>query len=105
MKRFGILSTAVVALVAMTAPSAPAGASPDRPGGSSPSAPALVAKPIITSLPDPAAFTFLPDGRLLYGERASGNIMLYDLSTKQTTKVFTVTKVVQTASRVCSAWP
>jgi glucose/arabinose dehydrogenase len=111
MKRFGILSTAVAALVAMSAPSAPAGASPVRSGPSSPAAPALVAKPILTNLPDPAAFTFLPDGRLLYGERGTGNIMLYDLSTKQTTKVFTVTRVVHDGEQgllglaVDPAWP
>jgi glucose/arabinose dehydrogenase len=94
MKRSVILSVAVATMIAMMAPSAPARPVAGRMGRSSPAAPALVAKPILTNLPDPSGFTFLPDGRLLYGERGTGNIMLYDLSSHQTTKVFTVTNVV-----------
>ncbi len=44
----------------------------------SPARAATVATPVATGLDVPAAFTFLPDGRILYGERFTGEIRLLD---------------------------
>jgi glucose/arabinose dehydrogenase len=54
---------------------------------------ALTRKTIATGLDNPAAFTFLPDGRILYGERDTGNIQLFDPVTKNTKLLFTVPDV------------
>jgi glucose/arabinose dehydrogenase len=42
----------------------------------------------------PATFTFTPSGKVVYGERFSGNIRIYDPSTNTDTLFFTVTNVV-----------
>jgi glucose/arabinose dehydrogenase len=113
-QRLGVLLVTVAALLAVTLPPASARTLTGPPRGAGPlpvAAPRLVANPILTNVPDPAAFTFLPDGRLLYGEISTGNIMLYDLSTQQTTHVFTVTKVQNQGEQgllglaVDPAWP
>lgn len=83
MRRLAAVTAAATALVLATAGLAPAGTS----------AADLVAKPILTGLPFPAAFTFFSDGRLIYGERYTGRIMLFDPSTGTKTVLFTVTDV------------
>ena len=93
MKRFVVPSTALVAIALAFSPLAVAAAPASVGGHGNGSSPALSAKPIITNLPFPAAFAFLPNGRILYGERITGRILLYDPSSKQTKLVFTVTKV------------
>jgi glucose/arabinose dehydrogenase len=71
MKPFSILSVTVVA-IALTVPAPSVAGGPAGLGsGAHPRLPALSAKPILTNLPFPAAFTFLPDGKLVYGERNS----------------------------------
>ncbi len=48
------------------------------------------AVPVLTGLAFPAAFTFDPDGRILYGERWTGEIRLFDPATSTDTLFFTV---------------
>jgi len=43
----------------------------------------LAARPVVTDLAFPAAFTFDPGGRIFYGERYSGRIRIYDPKTRQ----------------------
>ncbi|HYH28564.1 MAG TPA: PQQ-dependent sugar dehydrogenase [Actinomycetota bacterium] len=50
----------------------------------------ITAEPVLTGLPFPASFTFLPDGSILYGERFTGNIRLHNETTGTTTTFFTV---------------
>ena len=40
---------------------------------------------VVGGLADPAAFTVFPDGRILFGERLSGKIRIYDPSSGSTT--------------------
>lgn len=42
----------------------------------------IVVKRVVTGLNDPAGFTFLPDGRIVYLERGSGEIHVYEPKTK-----------------------
>jgi aldose sugar dehydrogenase len=58
----------LLALAALAALPATAGAAPRD----------LALDPEVTDLEFPASFTFLPDGRILYGERLSGQIHLAD---------------------------
>jgi len=51
----------------------PAGARPIHPNASG-----IIAQPVVTGLPFPAAFTFTPTGRIIYGQRFSGQIHLFD---------------------------
>lgn len=79
MKSLAVLAAVTVALSTLTSGSIAAGASP----GSSPhvaQAP-LVAVPVEAGLANPAGFTFLPDGRIVYGERNTGRVMLLDPET------------------------
>jgi glucose/arabinose dehydrogenase len=59
----------------------------------SPARAATVATPVATGLSWPAAFTFLPDGRIFYGERFTGEIRLRDPATGTDSLVFTVPNV------------
>jgi glucose/arabinose dehydrogenase len=51
---------------------------------------AIVAKPIATGLQYPATFTFLPDGRLIYGELKGGEIRIFDPANKTNRLFYTV---------------
>lgn len=59
----------------------------------SPARAATVATPVATGLAWPAAFTFLPDGRIFYGERFTGEIRLRDPATGEDSLVFTIPDV------------
>src|SRR5215210_388957 len=59
----------------------------------SPARAATVATPVATGLDFPAAFTFLPDGRILYGERFTGEIRLRDPARGTDDLVFTIPNV------------
>ena len=54
---------------------------------------ATAATPVATGLTWPSAFTFLPDGRIFYGERFTGEIRLRDPATGTDSLVFTVPDV------------
>ena len=91
MKRIAMLVTAALAalLPAMTTP--PAGAAQ----GSSGAAPAaLVKQAVATGLNNPAGFAFLPDGRIIFGERFTGDIRLLNPATKKITLLYHVSHVV-----------
>jgi aldose sugar dehydrogenase len=87
MKRVSMLAAAAVALLTSVVTIQPAGANGQR------SPTALSKKPIATGLNFPSGFAFLPDGRILYGERGTGEIRLLDPSSKKDTLFFTVTHV------------
>jgi aldose sugar dehydrogenase len=59
----------------------------------SPASAATGAAPVATGLSVPAAFTFLPDGRILYGERFTGEIRLRDPARGTDDLVFTIPDV------------
>jgi glucose/arabinose dehydrogenase len=54
---------------------------------------ATTATPVATGLAWPSAFTFLPDGRIFYGERFTGEIRLRDPATGADSLVFTIPDV------------
>jgi aldose sugar dehydrogenase len=64
-------------------------------GGTSASANAnagggIVARRVVGGLAGPAAFTFLKDGRIVYLERGTGQIRIYNPKTKANSRFFTV---------------
>lgn len=60
----------------------------------------ISAQPVRTSLAFPSAFTFAPDGRVFFGERASGRIALFDPGTTAApTTFFTIPDVVGSAEQ------
>jgi glucose/arabinose dehydrogenase len=65
----GILGLATLAALATLARVA---AEPAQAGGG------IVARRVVGDLNGPAAFTFLPDGRIVYLERGSGEVRIYD---------------------------
>ena len=73
----GILSLALATIACVAAEPAQAG------GG-------IVARTVVGDLNGPAAFTFLPDGRIVYLERGSGEIHIYDVKTKTDHRFFKV---------------
>lgn len=78
-----MVAAAVLTMLSMTAATARA----DDPPGS----PLTVGvQAVVTGLAFPAAFTFFPDGRILFGERFTGNIEIYDPASHQTSRFFTV---------------
>jgi glucose/arabinose dehydrogenase len=87
MKRTTILFVAAAALLPalMTAPQS---------GAAARRAPAaLTKKAIATGLDFPAGFAFLPDGRIIFGERNTGEIRLLDPATKKNTLLYQVSHV------------
>ncbi len=93
MKRLTLLLAAAVAMVpaVMTAPAS--GATP-RSLASGPGAPtALTKKAVATGLAYPAGFVFLPDGRIIFGERNTGSIRLLNPATKKITLLYRVSHV------------
>jgi glucose/arabinose dehydrogenase len=98
MRRFGVLAVAVAMASLLSSP-AGAGASPGRrpavTGG-----PATVGiETIASGLAFPAAFTFAPGGRIVYGERFTGEIRILDPSTGSDTLFFTVSNVETSGER------
>lgn len=75
MKRIAVLAAITLTLTTATSGWIPAGAGveapviPAAPGG-------LEAVPVKSGLANPAGFTFLPNGRIVYGERNTGRVML-----------------------------
>jgi glucose/arabinose dehydrogenase len=61
--------------------------------GSGPAAHAasgIVARPVVTGLNGPAGFTFLPDGRIVYLERGTGEVHIYNPERKKDSRFFTI---------------
>jgi glucose/arabinose dehydrogenase len=59
--------------------------------GSDPShAASITAEPVLTGLAFPAAFTFVTDGKIFYGERFTGEIRIFDPATATDSLFFTV---------------
>jgi glucose/arabinose dehydrogenase len=73
----GFLSLALVTLACV-------GAGPAQAGGS------IVARTVVGNLNGPAAFTFLKDGRIVYLERGTGQIHIYNPTTKTDHRFFTI---------------
>jgi glucose/arabinose dehydrogenase len=94
MKRIAVLAimTAVCATVSSGWTPAGAGAVPASATHSAASG-ALEAVPVKSGLVNPAGFTFLPDGRIVYGERNTGRVMLLDPQTGNLSVMYTITKV------------
>lgn len=92
MKRIAVLAVMAAALMAASSGWAPAGASLERPDHSSAPA-ALKAVAVKSGLANPAGFTFLPDGRIIYGERNTGRVMLLDPTNGDTSVLYTITNV------------
>ena len=59
----------------------------------SPARAATVATPVATGLAFPGAFTFLPDGRIVYGERFTGRILVRNPAPATDTLVWTIPAV------------
>jgi glucose/arabinose dehydrogenase len=80
-----VIALSVAALAMISAPSrgAPAGERPE----------AIGAQLIVGGLNDPAAFTIAPDGRIFYGEHATGQIRIYDPSGATNTLFVTITNL------------
>ena len=72
-----VLALACATVVALAGTSANAG------GG-------IVATRVVGGLNGPAAFTFLADGRIVYAERGTGQIHIYNPATKSNDRFFTV---------------
>ena len=73
----GLLSLALVTLACV-------GAGPAQAGGS------IVARTVVGNLNGPAGFTFLKDGRIVYLERGTGQIHIYNPATKTNHRFFTI---------------
>jgi glucose/arabinose dehydrogenase len=54
---------------------------------------AVGATPVVSGLEFPAAFTFLPDGRILYAERFNGELHIYDPDTSSDTLFYDIPQV------------
>jgi glucose/arabinose dehydrogenase len=50
----------------------------------------IVARRVAGGLHDPAGFTFLPDGRIVYLERGTGHVQIFNPKTKQDHRFFTI---------------
>ncbi len=72
-----VLTLACTTIVAL-------GGSPADAGGG------IVARRVVGGLNGPAAFTFLKDGRIVYTERGTGQIHIYNPQTKGNSRFFTV---------------
>lgn len=60
----------------------------------------ISAQPVRTGLAFPSTFTFAPDGRIFFGERASGRIAFFDPNnTAAPTTFFTIPDVIATAEQ------
>jgi aldose sugar dehydrogenase len=91
MKRIAVLAVLAAVLTTATSGWVAAGASPER--SAEPSAPTLKAVAVKSGLANPAGFTFMPDGRILYGERNTGRIMLLNPNTGKLSVLYTISKV------------
>ena len=71
----------------------------------------IVARRVADGLHGPAGFTFLPDGRIVYLERGTGNVQIFNPRTKTDHRFFTVSGVNGEGERgalgvaVGPAWP
>ena len=84
MRRNGsIVHLLIVLALACTTVVALGGTSADAGGG-------IVATRVVGGLNGPAAFTFLADGRIVYAERGTGQIHIYNPATKRNGRFFTV---------------
>jgi len=92
MKRIAVVALVAAALTTATSAWVSAVASPER-TVATPALPALKAVPVKTALDNPAGFTFLPDGRIIYGERDSGRVILLNPKTGHLSVMYTITKV------------
>jgi glucose/arabinose dehydrogenase len=53
----------------------------------------IAARPVVTGLNDPAAFTFLPGDRIVYLERGTGEIHVFDPGSRTDHRFFTISGV------------
>lgn len=92
MKRLAVLAVLAAALVTGTTGwvTADAGSEPSV-RAAAPAA--LEAVAVKTDLANPAGFTFLPDGRIVYGERNTGRVMLLNPANGNLSVLYTITKV------------
>lgn len=108
MKRLAVLAVMVAAL--STTGWVPAGATLE--GAANLSAPAaLKAVAVKGGLANPAGFTFLPKGRIVYGERNTGRVMLLNPKNDKLSVIYTIPDVVSSGERgllglaVDPGWP
>jgi glucose/arabinose dehydrogenase len=92
MKRIAALAVMAAVLTTATSGLAVAGAATPQ-VSVTPSAPILKAVAVKSGLQNPAGFTFLPDGRVLYGERNSGRVMLLDPTNGNVSVLYTISNV------------
>ncbi|MGZ4110607.1 MAG: PQQ-dependent sugar dehydrogenase [Actinomycetota bacterium] len=83
-----LLATTVscVAIAAVAVPPAAARVAPAARG-------TIAARLVVGNLNDPAGFTFLPDGRIVYLERGTGQVRIYNPVTKSNQRFFTIPQV------------
>jgi glucose/arabinose dehydrogenase len=90
-KRISVVASLAAVLMTAVSGWAAAEATPDWSVGHAPAT--LKADPVKTGLANPAGFTFLPDGRILYGERSTGRVMLLNPENGNLSVFYTITKV------------
>ena len=108
MKRIAVLAVVAAALATASSGWSAAGAGPKGPAASTSAT--IAAVPVKSGLVNPAGFTFLPDGRIVYGERNTGRVLLLDPSTGDVSVLYTITKVRGSGEGLLSlavdpAWP
>jgi glucose/arabinose dehydrogenase len=61
--------------------------------------PAVIAEPVVEMENETVAFTFFPDGRVIYGERYTGRLFIFDPSTETSTFFIKVSNIMPGAER------
>jgi glucose/arabinose dehydrogenase len=92
MKRIAVLAVTAAALLTATVGGVPATAGVEQSAAVSAPAP-LDAVPVKSGLANPAGFTFLPDGRIVYGERNTGRVMLLNPDNGNLAVLYTISNV------------
>ena len=109
MKRIAVVAVMTAALMTATSGWVAAGAGVEPSGRSTPAT--LKAVPVKSGLANPAGFTFLPDGRVIYGERNTGRVMLLDPTNGKLSVLYTIKNVKSTGEQgllglaVDPGWP
>jgi glucose/arabinose dehydrogenase len=85
MRRFVVL-VGILGIVALGVPRAEGSAT-------------VIAVPVVDTETEVVAFTFLPDGRIVYGERFTGRIFIFDPATEESSLFFRVPRVIRGAER------
>lgn len=92
MKRIAVVVAMAAALMTVTSGLVPASAGEERSAVRSAQG-GLEAVAVKSGLANPAGFTFLPDGRIVYGERNTGRVMLLNPENGNLKVIYTITKV------------